>query len=289
MDKLFVPGDEIDQHCLEAQDLCIQYPRAHTPLISNLSFRIEGGKLLSILGPNGCGKSTLLRTITGLIAPASGCVLLDDKPLSHYRASQRAQRMAYVPQMGAAVYDYTVEEYLVMGYASTLGMLRRPSARERQGVRDILAYTGLEPLAQKSILCLSGGERQMVSIARALLQRASLLVLDEPTSALDLGNQMRVLEMIDRLNTAGYTVIMTTHSPDHALLLQGDVLLIDKAGDYRLGSAQEVVTSEHLTKVYQTELVIERASVANRQICVAKRLKPEESWAFTVSDRSGTQ
>lgn len=269
---------------LRVDQVSVRYPHASQSLITNLSFELKPGMLLSILGPNGCGKSTLLRTLTGMLAPFSGQIILGEQPLKQMSAKQRAQQMAYVPQMGSTVYDYTVEEYLIMGYASTLGLLRRPSEKERQGVRDVLQSTGLAALAHKSITYLSGGERQMVSIARALLQRAPLIILDEPTSALDLGNQMRVLEMIARLHIAGYSVIMTTHSPDHALLLEGHALLIDAQGTYVMGSAAEVVTSSRLSAVYKTPLVIEQAVHAQRSICVAKRLNPDESWTFEVSD-----
>ncbi len=231
-------------------------------IFRNVNLMVHRGEVLAILGRNGVGKSTLLNSLIGLHSLTEGSIHLGGEPLDSLTATERARRIAYLPQMEGSGISYTVTEYLLMGRAPYIGLFSSPSRRDREQVQTVMEELDLLDLAHSPLDQLSGGQRQQVGIARTLVQDAPLIVLDEPTSALDVANQAKVLRKIRQLRDAGYGVIFTTHNPDHALMLDATVALLgthdepDAPAQLLTGRASEVLTSEVLSRTFNTDLTV---------------------------------
>lgn len=237
-------------------------------ILNDVSFSIEKGQLVTLLGPNGVGKSTLLNCITGLLKPQGGKVLLDGKDIFSLSRKSIARKIAYVPQKNAVPFDYLVKEFVVMGRTAHLGILTTPSEHDYKLVDDALLKLGITDLADRQINELSGGEQQKACIARALVQEPSLVILDEPTAALDYGNQIKVLNLIKELLNLGFAVIQTTHNPDHCLMLGGLVAILDASGNLEIGKCSDIMTEKKLTNVYNTDLRLVYIKEIERETCV---------------------
>ncbi len=243
-------------------------------IFRNVNLTVHRGEVLAILGRNGVGKSTLLNSLIGLHSLTEGSVHLGGKPLDSLTSTERARRIAYLPQMEGRGISYTVTEYLLMGRAPYIGLFSSPSRHDREQVQTVMEELDLLDLAHSPLDQLSGGQRQQVGIARTLVQDAPLIVLDEPTSALDVANQAKVLRKIRQLRDAGYGVIFTTHNPDHALMLDATVALLgahdaanapaskdssvskDAPAQLLTGRASEVLTSDVLSRTFNTDLTV---------------------------------
>lgn len=221
-----------------------------TPVLSHVSFTVEEGEVLCILGPNGVGKTTLFKSMLGLLKPLSGRVLIDGDDISSWSPRRRARYIGYIPQSHTPPFPYSVLQVVVMGRISRLGRFSSPGPEEYDRGRDALASLDIEHLAERIYTEISGGERQMVLIARALAQDPRILLMDEPTANLDYGNQARVLWQINRLARQGMVVVMTTHAPDHAFLCPSRVVLIERESGITFGTADEIVTRENLERTY---------------------------------------
>lgn len=236
---------------LGACDLHFAYKR---PVLRGASLHVGPGDVLALLGTNGAGKSTLLRIMLGLVEPTSGRVVLDGKPLASFARRALAQRLAYVPQVHAAPFPYTVRDIALMGRLPATGMARSPGASDLSAVEAVLERMGIVHLADRPYTEVSGGERQLTLISRALVQGARVLVMDEPMNGLDYGHQIRLLERLRALAAEGYAILMTTHHPEHALLAATRVaLLID--GQVRTeGRAADVVTARSIKELYGVDV-----------------------------------
>jgi len=211
-------------------------------IFKEVTFGLGTGDVLAILGPNGRGKTTLLRCILGLLKPTRGRI-------------DRHGELAHVPQSLEAVFSFSVRDMVVMGRARRLGLFGAPAREDWQAADVAIAKLGLEPLAPRPFTSLSGGERQLVLIARALASDADILVLDEPASALDFRNQQVMLTTLkDLVRRDRLTLIFTTHEPQHALALASHGLLMETEGRHRFGAAEEVFTEEALTGLYGVPL-----------------------------------
>jgi iron complex transport system ATP-binding protein len=219
-----------------------------------VSFSVAFGTAVCLLGANGCGKTTLLKTILGLLPLQSGEIELNGKALALWTRPTLAQFIAYVPQATQAVFPFTAEEVVLMGRASRLKWFETPGKRDRAIALHAMATLGIEALAKRPFTKLSGGERQLVLIARALCQEAKVLLLDEPTASLDFGNQLRVLEGLKNLRNEGVTILMTTHQPRHAERLADKILLMKHGKLCGEGSPEEKLTPRTLSEVYDIEL-----------------------------------
>jgi iron complex transport system ATP-binding protein len=238
---------------------------------------IPAGEVVCLLGPNGSGKTTLLRTLLGLIPPLEGSVTLDDRPLAEWRARERAKRLAYVPQAAESYFDFSVLEMVEMGRSAHRGVFSRPGARDIERAGAALDRLGIAALAERPIHRVSGGERQLALIARALATEATHILMDEPAANLDFGNQALVLEEIARLRGAGATVLFSTHHPDHALRIADRVVMLAKGAMMAAGRTDEVMNSENLSALYGRR--IEVALVASREgtprrVCVPSSGRP---------------
>jgi iron complex transport system ATP-binding protein len=253
---------------LEIQNASFAYP-GFPATFHDVNFSVGQGQVFTILGPNGAGKSTLLGCLAGLRRLSAGQILLDGRELSAMSRRDVAALLGFVPQALSSVYAYPVLEYVVMGRAPYISSLRKPTAADYQLALSAVRSMGIEHLADRSYAELSGGERQQAAIARILVQDPRLILLDEPTSALDFGNQIKVIKMVRTLAQRGYSVIMTTHNPDHAVMLNDTVGVLDRDGTLRVGRAADIVTEEVLTAVYQTEVKISYVENVGRNACLA--------------------
>lgn len=217
---------------------------------SGLDLALPAGQVVCLLGPNGSGKSTLLRTLLGLQPPLQGQVWVQGRPLDTWRRAELARQLAYVPQAQDPSFAFTVEQWALLGCASELAWHAQPRAADRQWVRDCLDRLGIVHLAQERLDRISGGERQLTLIARALAQRSRFLIMDEPASSLDFANQLRVLEQIARLRSEGLGVLLCTHQPDHAARVADRVILYRDGGILAQGEPCDMLARERLRQLY---------------------------------------
>lgn len=223
---------------------------------SDLTLSLMTGEVLALLGPNGAGKTTLFKTMLGLLPVKAGEILLDGKPLSSWPRRERAARIAYVPQAHAALFPFSVLDVVLMGRAAHIALFAMPSRHDRQVAVSALESLGMSGLASKPYTEISGGERQLVLIARALAQEPEILVMDEPSASLDYGNQMRVLAHIRALARKGLSIVLSTHNPDHAFLAADRVALLNGGKLAALGPPAEVLTPKALKELYDIDVVI---------------------------------
>jgi iron complex transport system ATP-binding protein len=224
------------------------------------------------LGPNGVGKSTLLNCITGLLKVEAGVIILDNRDIVTMKIKHIARIIAYVPQTIQSNFDYTVREYVTMGRTAHNNIFEQPNKEDYSIADESLEKLSILHLRQHLFSEISGGERQQVCIARTLAQQPNLIVLDEPTSALDFDNQIKVLKLTKKLSELGYAILMTTHNPEHSLLLNSAVWILDRDGRLSTGSDDELITENTLRDLYTSEICVSKISFANRKICYINKL-----------------
>lgn len=239
-----------------------------TPVLRQVSFEAPGGSITAILGPNGAGKTTLLKLILGLLRPHSGEILLAGKNLRHYSRRELSRWIGLVPQRESVPFEYTVLEYVLLGRAPYLGPLDQPGEMDIDIARRALARLEIETLERRAIPELSGGELQLVMVARSLAQQSRILLLDEPTSHLDLSNKYRVLDILRGLAREGTTILFTTHDPESASLVADGLVLVARGQVLAAGPVEETFTAEKLSATYGVEVEVLR--VDGRKI-VAQR------------------
>ena len=219
-------------------------------IVKNISVSIKSGEVLCLLGPNGVGKTTFFKTILGFLKLKDGEILIDGESIKNYNKKNLAKIIGYVPQAHTPPFPFSVLDVVVMGRTAHLGTFSTPTKEDVEMAEKSLELLGVSYLKDRIYTEISGGERQMVLIARALTQEPKILVMDEPTSNLDFGNQIRVLEQINLLSKKGLGVIMTSHFPNHAFLCSSKVALMQKNNKFVVGTADEVVTEENLKSAY---------------------------------------
>jgi iron complex transport system ATP-binding protein len=238
-----------------------------------LEVEVAPGEVTCLLGPNGSGKTTLLRTLLGVLRPLAGDVVLEGRPVASLGAQERARRVAYVPQAAESPFDFTVREMVAMGRTAYTPLFARPSRADAEATQEALERVGLADLAERPVGRVSGGERQLALIARALATHAGILLMDEPTANLDMGNQVRVLDEIARLRAGGKAILFTTHHPDHALRVADRAILLKAGAIVAQGPAASTLNSANLSALYGRPVaVVEVASDQGPPIraCVAR-------------------
>ena len=237
----------------DVRGLRFAYPNGHQ-VINDASFTLDEGEVLTILGPNGAGKSTLFNCLANIRRPTGGEILLGGSPMDKLSVKEVAGLIGYVQQTHIAVFDYTVIYFVMRGRAARVGVFSRPKAEDRAIAMQALETLGIAHLAERPYTAISGGERQLVLIARALVQDAKVLILDEPTANLDYGNQIRVMEQLRQLNSQGYTVVQSTHNPEQAFLFSHNVVAMQEGRVLAAGAPSQVVTEELMEKLYGADI-----------------------------------
>jgi iron complex transport system ATP-binding protein len=232
-------------------NLCFRHARSHQQVLSDVSFRAEPGTVSVILGPNGSGKTTIFKCMAGLWKAQSGAVSYEDGNLLALPTWKRARLMAVVPQEHEPPFPYTVEQIVEMGRTAYIGAFSSPSKCDLEIADQAMRMLGIEHLRQKSYTKISGGERQLALVARAIAQQTPLLMLDEPTSHLDFRNQQMVLSKVRAIaREKNLTVLCTLHDPNLALLYADHVIILKQGRVHIQGTPQHVITEELLAEVY---------------------------------------
>ena len=281
---------------LEARGIHFSYT-PDKPVLQDVSFDLEPGELLFILGRNGSGKTTLLSCLNGIFSPTSGEVLLDGRAIGSYNAVERARKIGLIPQLHTPTFTYSVREMVLMGRSPHLNLLGTPGKEDQAVVDEALETVGLVDLQHRPYTQLSGGEQQLVLIARGLAQKCDILLMDEPSAHLDISNQYQVLEMIDQLSKQGLSFIISSHSPNNALAYAKRVLLLQKGRVMAYGELEETLTEPLLSAAYglKTEVIYKkengtttpRAILPRRPLAVSpETLKDPDSDLSCILERS---
>lgn len=237
---------------LKATDL--HYGYRGKAVLRGASMHLGCGEVVALLGANGAGKSTLLRLLLGLLRPATGLIELAGRPLSGFGRRELAREMAYVPQTHSTPFPYTVRQVVTMGRLPCQGLFAAPDAEDRRAVDQVLERLAITRLAERCYTEISGGERQLALIARALAQGSRLLIMDEPMSGLDFGHQVTLLQLLRSLADDGYGILKTTHHPDHALSGADRVAILKGGRIVADGLPGEVMSAELLSRLYGVDL-----------------------------------
>ena len=251
---------------LEVQNLHFQYIK-NKEVFRKVSFSLVPGDILSILGGNGAGKSTLLCCIAGLLRPFQGEIMLNHKRISSMSRNEIAKTIGFVPQLHGSDFAYSVLEYTVMGRAPYIRLYQKPSENDYAIARHNLEKLNMIHLEHKIFTELSGGEQQLVMIARVLTQETPVIILDEPSNHLDYGNQYHVLDILRQLASEGYMIMISTHNPDHALMLGGKAAILQENGILITGETNQLLTGERLSAQYHSTVYVEYNATAGRNLC----------------------
>lgn len=259
---------------VEVEDASFSYDKDSENVFEDISFSIEKGDVLCVLGPNGTGKTTLIKTLNGLHKVNKGNVYLNGKNIKELSFNDIAKLVGYIPQGHVPSFPFKVFDVVLMGRSPYINLSSSPKEEDKKIALNALKTLGIENLKDKSYTNLSGGERQLIFLARVLAQEPDLLILDEPTNHLDFGNQIKLLEIIKQLSKIGLAVIMSSHYPDHAFLAATKVAIMKNKKFLAFGTPEDVLTKENLKKAYDINVkLIELED--NRRICVPLETKLE--------------
>jgi iron complex transport system ATP-binding protein len=237
---------------LEIEELYGGYGGAD--VIKGVSCSADEGEILCLVGPNGCGKTTLFRLILGMIQTTGGQIRVGGRQTRLLQPNELAKLIAYIPQYHTPIFAYTALDIVIMGRASHFSAFEAPKHIDRESAFDALGKLGIDHLANQKYTALSGGQRQMVLIARAICQSAKIFVMDEPGASLDYANQKLLMDAVTDLADKGYCVVMSTHSPEHPLSVGHKIILMSEGRVAAFGKPSDVVTSEVLEHVYGIEM-----------------------------------
>ncbi len=241
-------------------------------VLKGIDVTASAGELLSILGPNGVGKSTLFRCMLGLLKGYSGIIEVGGLDINKLTAAQMAKLVAYIPQSHYPSFNYSVLNMVLMGTTSQISALRSPGRAQLEMAEAALEQVGVAHLSEKIYTHISGGERQLVLIARALAQNARILVLDEPTANLDYGNQLHVMSQVKALTRSGYTVIQSTHQPEQAFQYSDHVLAIKDGTVLADGRPSDIVTEELMKSLYAADIEVVSLYEDKVRLCIPRNL-----------------
>jgi len=268
---------------IEIKNVHFKHPRAFEPVLNGINLKAERGKLTSILGPNGSGKTTLFKCISGLWMPGKGDIVFENGSIVSCSSSKRARIIAVVPQEHEPTFQYSVFDTVLTGRAAYVGIFSTPSKKDYVKAQRAIEEVGIEHLKDRPYTKISGGERQLVLIARALAQETPVMLFDEPTSHLDYKNQINVLGKIGEIvRLRQVTAVMTIHDPNLAMLFSDSVVLVKDGSVVSQGNAHEVINEANLSAVYGIDVDILRV---NGTRVVTPRLKSEGRMTTSREDQ----
>lgn len=235
-------------------------------VLHSVSFTAEYGEFVSVLGPNGVGKSTLFRCMLGLLTPSEGRTLIGGEDIRSFTAAELSRSIAYIPQSHSPVFNYSVLDTVLMGTTAQLGKFSSPGEAQRRQALEVLERLNIAELKDRGYRAISGGERQLVLIARAMAQQAKILIMDEPSSSLDFGNRIRVMDTVKGLTEQGYCVIQSTHDPNQAYQYSDKILAMYGGAVLAWGTPEETVCEAVISKLYGVD--VEVCSLRNDRLRV---------------------
>jgi len=239
-------------------------------VLNDINFIAGDNQLLSVLGPNGVGKSTLFRCMLGLLKGYQGQILIDGKDLRDMNIKASAKLLAYIPQSHYPSFNFSVFDMVLMGTTVQVSAFSGPGKKQVKLVDQALERLGISHLKNRGYTQISGGERQLVLMARALVQEAKILILDEPTANLDYGNQVRVLTQIQALTKEGYTIIQSTHNPDQTFLFSDTVMAMKEGRIVAYGKPSDIFTEDLIQNLYAAEVNIKSLYEDKVRVCIPK-------------------
>ena len=251
---------------LEVSDLFFSYDE--TDVFKSVSFCADRGERIAVLGPNGVGKSTLFRCLLGFLEPKRGSVKIAGRDVRDYSRRALAAELAYIPQSYSPAFDHTVLDSVLIGLGAQLGPFDRPSREQTDAALRILDELGIGALASRGCMRISGGERQLMLLGRALIQNAHTLIMDEPTASLDYGNSFRVMQRIESLSASGYSVIFSTHEPNQAFRYATKVLALKDGRVLAFGPPGQVLTPTLLRTLYGVPVAVTQVQAGSRVFSV---------------------
>ena len=256
---------------LEIKNATLGYNR--NTILKNVSLELHPEKTVCIIGKNGAGKTTLFKSILGIIPSLSGEILLNGKSIKNWSRNQLAQIIAYVPQAHTPPFPFSVFDVVLFGRTAHLSRFSSPGKKDKLIADECLELLNISYLKHRVFTELSGGEQQMVIVARALAQQPSFLIMDEPTSNLDFGNQIKITKQINGLRNRKIGILMATHSPDHAYMCDADVVVVHNSTIWKQGYCEDIITEEVLKEIYGVNISIcsiDNQSDYGRKICIPK-------------------
>lgn len=239
-------------------------------VLKDVNFKAEQDNLICVLGKNGAGKSTLFRCILNLLPDFKGSVIVNGRNINDLKAEELAHTIAYIPQAHFSTFSYSVMEMVLMGTTSQLKRFSSPGKEQVQVAMKALTRMNIAHLADRNYMHISGGEQQLVLIARVLAQQAKILIMDEPCSNLDYGNQIKLMQEVKKLAKQGYLIIQSTHNPEQALLFADEVMILYHGKIARFGKPSEVIDEEILYEVYGIHVGLHDITQGNIRVCVPK-------------------
>jgi iron complex transport system ATP-binding protein len=250
---------------LEVQNGNFGYPKQKM-ILRDINLSLEEGNILAVLGPNGIGKTTLLKCITGLLPWKGGTTLFTGRDIRTMKPKELWSAVSYIPQSHGFAFAYTGLEMVMIGRSSHLGTFEQPGRLEIEMAEIIMEKIGITHLAQKDCNQMSGGELQMVLIARALINEPKLIILDEPETGLDFHNQILVLNMIERLvHEEGISAIMNTHYPANAMTVADNAFMMNRTGDFFYGTTAQVLNEKNISQSFDVYVVMNEFEYENRK------------------------
>ena len=257
---------------MEIKELSFSYK--NHPVLRDISFTAQYGQVLSVLGPNGVGKSTLFRCMLGLVQPQKGEILIGGDPIRDMSARELAHRIAYIPQSHSPSFNFSMFDMVLMGTTAQLSNFASPDKKQVEQVERTMERLGILHLKNRGYTNVSGGERQMALIARALVQNAKILVMDEPSASLDYGNRIRVMQTVRDLAAEGYAVIQSTHDPDQAYRYSDKVLALYQGRVLAWGDPKDTVCDEVISRLYGVDVEVCSMRGDEIRVCIPSKKEP---------------
>lgn len=251
---------------LEVKNLSFSYKCWN--VLNNINFKAEQGNLICVLGKNGAGKSTLFRCILGLLPHFKGEVLANEKNIKELKAEELAQKIAYIPQVRSSAFSYSVLDMVLMGTTAQVKRFSSPGKKQYKIAVEALERMNISNLADRNYMHISGGEQQLVLVARVIAQQAKIIIMDEPCSNLDYGNQIKLMQEVKKLSREGYLIIQSTHNPEQALLFADKVMILHNGKIDRFGNPNEVIDEALLYKIYGIHVQLHDITQSGIRVCV---------------------